>query len=162
STVYLQKASIADVLNAIDLATGVQTATLAAGGATYAAAAGATKSSIATTGVLALSTGTNSDLSITATGNALSVLGLTGNTGNASTTLGSVAAGGVIGGTLTSAATFSTASTPIADVSAQAVRANLVSQYNNILAQITTTAQDASFNGVNLLGGDTLKLTFND
>jgi flagellin len=35
-------------------------------------------------------------------------------------------------------------------------------QYNNILAQITTTAQDASFNGINLLGGDTLKLTFNE
>ena len=34
------------------------------------------------------------------------------------------------------------------------VRSNLVSQYNNILAQITTTSQDASFNGVNLLGGD--------
>jgi flagellin len=37
-----------------------------------------------------------------------------------------------------------------------------VNQYNNILNQITTTAQDASFNGVNLLGGDTLKLTFNE
>jgi flagellin len=32
--------------------------------------------------------------------------------------------------------------------------ANLVSQYNNIIHQITTTAQDASFNGVNLLAGD--------
>ena len=40
--------------------------------------------------------------------------------------------------------------------------ANLVTQYNNIMAQITTTAQDASFNGINLLGGDTLKLTFNE
>jgi len=28
--------------------------------------------------------------------------------------------------------------------------------------QINTTAQDASFNGVNLLNGDTLKLTFNE
>ena len=37
-----------------------------------------------------------------------------------------------------------------------------MTQYNNILDQITTTAQDASFNGVNLLGGDTLKLTFNE
>ncbi len=42
------------------------------------------------------------------------------------------------------------------------MRANLVSQYNGIMAQITTTAQDASFNGVNLLAGDTLKLTFNE
>jgi flagellin len=42
------------------------------------------------------------------------------------------------------------------------VRANLVSQYNNILDQITTTAQDSSFNGINLLNGDQLKLTFNE
>ncbi|WP_035655864.1 flagellin, partial [Bradyrhizobium sp. STM 3809] len=43
-----------------------------------------------------------------------------------------------------------------------AQRASLVSQYNNVLAQINTTAADASFNGVNLLNGDTLKLTFNE
>jgi len=79
----------------------------------------------------------------------------------ASSTLGS-AAGAVIGGTLTSALSFSTASAPVVDSAAQAVRSNLVSQYNNILAQITTTAQDASFNGVNLLSGDQLKLTFNE
>ena len=35
-------------------------------------------------------------------------------------------------------------------------------QYNNIIAQITTTAQDSSFNGINLLNGDTLKLIFNE
>src|SRR5262249_61625576 len=35
-------------------------------------------------------------------------------------------------------------------------------QYNNVLAQINTTAQDASFNGINLLNGDTLKLVFNE
>src|SRR6202035_3923418 len=77
-------------------------------------------------------------------------------------TLGSVASGGTIGGTVTTALAFSTASAPIADSSAQAVRSGLVSQYNNILAQITTTSQDASFNGVNLLAGDTLKLVFNE
>jgi len=53
-------------------------------------------------------------------------------------------------------------SSPVADANATATRNNLVTQYNNILNQITTTAQDASFNGVNLLGGDTLKLTFNE
>jgi flagellin-like hook-associated protein FlgL len=37
-----------------------------------------------------------------------------------------------------------------------------VTQYNNVLAQITTTAADSSFNGVNLLNGDTLKLVFNE
>ena len=37
-----------------------------------------------------------------------------------------------------------------------------MTQYNNVLTQITTTAQDASFNGINLLNGDTLKLVFNE
>jgi flagellin-like hook-associated protein FlgL len=58
--------------------------------------------------------------------------------------------------------TWSTATAPVADPQAQAVRSNLVTQYNGIMAQITTTAQDSSFNGINLLGGDTLKLTFNE
>jgi flagellin-like hook-associated protein FlgL len=51
---------------------------------------------------------------------------------------------------------------PLADANSQTTRSNLVSQYNNIIAQITTTAQDASFNGINLLFGDDLKLTFNE
>jgi flagellin len=80
----------------------------------------------------------------------------------ASSTLGSIASGGAIGGTLTGAVTFTTPSAPVVDVAAQSVRSNLVTQYNGIMAQITTTSQDASFNGVNLLGGDQLKLTFNE
>ncbi|MFG3597089.1 flagellin [Bradyrhizobium sp. RDI18] len=51
---------------------------------------------------------------------------------------------------------------PVLDPEAQLIRANLVSQYNNILDQITSTAQDASYNGINLLNGDQLKLTFNE
>ena len=35
-------------------------------------------------------------------------------------------------------------------------------QYNNIITQITTTSQDSSFNGINLLNGDDLKLTFDE
>ena len=55
-----------------------------------------------------------------------------------------------------------TAPAPVVDASAKLNRDNLVTQYNNIINQITTTAQDASFNGVNLLGGDQLKLTFHE
>ena len=237
STVYLQGGTIGDTLTAIDLATGVQTATNASGTATLAVASGQVASSIVA-GALQISTGTTADLSIIGTGNALSALGLTGNTGTgtsftagrtaaagslsgktltftsfnggtavnltfgdgsngtvktldqlnasllannlnatldsagkltisttndyASSTLGSAVAGGAIGGTLTSAITFTTATAPVVDASAQAVRSNLVSQFNGILSQITTTSQDASFNGVNLLGGDQLKLTFNE
>jgi flagellin len=80
----------------------------------------------------------------------------------ASSTLGSVVAGGAIGGTLTASLTFTTATAPIPDPVAQATRAGLVTQYNNVLAQINTTSQDSSFNGVNLLNGDQLKLVFNE
>ena len=59
-------------------------------------------------------------------------------------------------------ATVGTVAAAVADSASQATRANLVSQYNGIIAQITTTAQDSSFNGINLLNGDTLKLTFNE
>jgi len=51
---------------------------------------------------------------------------------------------------------------PTSDPVSQATRANLVAQYNQILTQITTTAQDSSFNGVNLLNGDSLKLVFDE
>ena len=64
------------------------------------------------------------------------------------------------------------ASTPVAitgtitaavqDAASQSQRASLVTQYNQVLQQIQTTAQDASFNGVNLLNGDQLKLVFNE
>src|SRR5689334_6451368 len=74
---------------------------------------------------------------------------------------------GAISGTAasTSGAAFNGVTAPaaaVADPNSQAQRAALVSQYNNVLAQINTTAQDSSFNGVNLLNGDTLKLVFNE
>src|SRR5262249_15030028 len=50
----------------------------------------------------------------------------------------------------------------VADLNAQASRASLVAQYNQVIRQINTTAQDSSFNGVNLLNGDSLKLVFNE
>ena len=48
------------------------------------------------------------------------------------------------------------------DANAQNTRATLISQYNAVIDQIKTTAQDSSFNGVNLLNGDQLKLVFNE
>jgi flagellin-like hook-associated protein FlgL len=76
----------------------------------------------------------------------------------ASKTVGAVTYTNTGGGTVT----FGAVNPPIADVNSQVTRANLVAQYNNIIAQITTTSQDASFNGINLLNGDDLKLTFNE
>src|SRR4029450_2621797 len=62
----------------------------------------------------------------------------------------------------TRAWTVGTVTAAVADVVSQATRANLVTQYNQIISQITTTAQDSSFNGINLLNGDSLKLVFNE
>jgi flagellin len=50
----------------------------------------------------------------------------------------------------------------VPDAVSQATRAGLVTQYNQIITQISTTAQDASFNGINLLNGDSLKLVFDE
>ncbi|TAH66314.1 MAG: DUF1522 domain-containing protein [Rhodopseudomonas palustris] len=236
STVFLQGGKIDDVLTAIDIASGAQTAPVSNGTATLAVSAGSEASKVLTGGQLQLSSGLAGDLNITGTGNALSALGLAGNQGTAtsfsvartataggitgktlsfeafnggsavnvtigdgtngtvksladlnsklaannmtasidttgkltisasndyaSSRIGSAESGGKIGGT--AAALFSTPTDPVADVNAQTTRANLVTQYNNIIEQIKTTAQDASFNGVNLLGGDTLKLVFNE
>jgi flagellin len=69
---------------------------------------------------------------------------------------------GAVGGTALAFTGVAAAAAPIADVASQTIRANLVSQYNNVIQQITTTSQDSSFNGINLLNGDDLKLTFNE
>ena len=121
--------------------------------------------------------------SITAFNNALSAAGLgltaslasdgsitlTSTNDNASQTLttGTTAAPNNIAISGSDTATLVTpaggvAGQPLADANSQATRASLVSQYNNIITQITTTSQDASFNGINLLNGDDLKLTFNE
>ena len=232
SSVYLNSGAgnVSDLLTAIDLATGVKTASNSAGGvATIAVATGATAATVSS-GQLVISTGTAADLSISASNAAL--LGSLGiGAGSATTSvartpstnsnlaIGTVLDVAAVGtgtatsitfgqnagqihdlnglntalaannlqatldasGTLTiqtsndnasqqiGALTGSTnlfagksASAPVVDPAAQAIRAGLVTQYNNILSQITTTAQDASFNGVNLLNGDSLKLVFNE
>jgi flagellin-like hook-associated protein FlgL len=73
---------------------------------------------------------------------------------------------GAIGGTAFTAAAGAfngvTVNAAVADPNSQATRADLVAQYNNVLQQINTTSQDSSFNGINLLDGDTLNLTFNE
>ena len=70
---------------------------------------------------------------------------------------------GAVGGTATAfGVRRPTAAAPVLDPNSQATRTNLVAQYNNVLQQINTTSQDSSFNGINLLNGDTLNLTFDE
>jgi flagellin len=63
------------------------------------------------------------------------------------------AAGGGAGGAVVPA---------VPDPVSQTARATLVAQYNQIIQQLTTTAQDASFNGINLLDGNSLKMIFDE
>jgi hypothetical protein len=72
--------------------------------------------------------------------------------------------GAITGSAATGSGVFTglTVAGPVADPDSLATRAGLVTQYNNVLQQINTTSQDSSFNGVNLLNGDTLNLTFDE
>ena len=60
---------------------------------------------------------------------------------------------GLAAGTTTPTSQVATAST---------TRSSLQTQYNNLLTQIDQLAGDSSYNGVNLLNGDNLKVTFNE
>jgi flagellin len=235
STVYIGAAgtptgSITDLENAIDIATGAQTATINTGTGVATLAAGTGAASSVTGGALHISTGTNADLSISSSNTSLlASLGI--GTGTATTTfprtqssnsalaLNSTLSIAAVGTGTATNVTFGTGANqisnlnelntalaannlqatvdangnltiitsnddasqtigavtsssnlfngkvsppPVVDPNAQATRAGLISQYNNILSQITTTAQDSSFNGINLLNGDTLKLVFNE
>ncbi|WP_240229696.1 flagellin [Devosia lacusdianchii] len=66
--------------------------------------------------------------------------------------------GGLNGGKITTGA----AATGTSDVGKNTVRGDLIKQFNDLRQQLDRTAEDASFNGINLLRGDALKLTFNE
>ena len=105
-------------------------------------------------------------VNLTASFNAAGTITFTSNNDAASQTITNTGAAPVVAGTVDisggAAITGLTVNAAVADPASQTIRSNLVSQYNNIITQITTTAQDASFNGINLLNGDDLKLTFNE
>jgi len=65
--------------------------------------------------------------------------------------------GGVSGTTNTLDGSASTDS-----VEGNDVRANLIKQFNELRDQLDKLSDDASFNGINLLRGDKLKITFNE
>ena len=69
-------------------------------------------------------------------------------------TLVGATAGGVVNGD-TGAANTTT-------IGGNVVRRNLVKQYNDLRDQLNKLADDASFNGINLLRGDKLRINFNE
>jgi flagellin len=103
--------------------------------------------------------GSNVTASLTTNGSAqnltLTVAGTTG-TQNSLTIAGT--AGAVLGGNITNGTTTGAANAITPDTT----RANLQTQYNNLLGQIDALAGDSSYNGVNLLNGDNLKVVFNE
>src|SRR4029453_9437795 len=105
---------------------------------------------------LTASLNTNGSIAFTSTNNAAS------QTITATGTFAAPPAGSSTSVDVSGRATFGAVTAAVADAVSQATRGNLVSQYNQIITQITTTAQDASFNGINLLNGDSLKLVFNE
>jgi flagellin len=132
-------------------------------GATFATGAGtATVSSLDQLNSVLASNNVQVIASVSATADTLTFTSTNDAASQTITTTGTAptAEGVDIKGTTT--ATAGTVTAAVADPASQAIRANLVSQYNGIIAQISTTAQDSSFNGINLLNGDTLKLTFNE
>jgi hypothetical protein len=162
--------SNANALAALGLGTGVNQATgslsaLSGKVLTIAATGGGTATNITfgtANGQISTLNGLNNALAannLQATIDTTGAITITTSNNAASSTIGTLA------GTATGAGlAFNglTVNGPVNDPNAQATRSGLVSQFNNILKQIDTTAQDSSFNGVNLLEADTLNLTFDE
>src|SRR3954463_11117029 len=166
---YSTKSSVTSGANAGGTAANLLGATLASGDVlTIAATGGGTASSI-TFGAGAGQVDTLTELNAALAANNLqaSIDDTTGKITITTTNDAASATVGALGGTAIGAGkAFLPASTTVvaavADAASQTIRANLVTQYNDVITQITTTAQDSSFNGINLLNGDDLKLTFNE
>ena len=92
---------------------------------------------------------------VTASDDGSGHLVLTGNTNTTAFTVSANAESLALG--LTTSATVNNAVAPVS-----ATRTTLQGNYNNILTQINQLAGDASYNGINLLAGDTLQVLFNE
>ena len=92
---------------------------------------------------------------VTASDDGSGHLVLTGNTNTTAFTVVANAEFAALG--VTTSATVNNAVAPVS-----ATRTTLQGNYNNILTQIDQLAGDASYNGINLLAGDTLKVLFNE
>ena len=92
---------------------------------------------------------------VTASDDGSGHLVLTGNTNTTAFTVVANAESAALG--VSTSATVNNAVAPVS-----ATRTTLQGNYNNILTQIDQLAGDSSYNGVNLLNGDNLKVLFNE
>jgi len=68
----------------------------------------------------------------------------------------------LVGATAAGVINGDTGAANTATIGGNVVRRNLVKQYNDLRDQLNKLADDASFNGINLLRGDKLKINFNE
>lgn len=68
----------------------------------------------------------------------------------------------IVGSTTSGVVNGGTGSANTSTVDGNDVRKNLVKQFNDLRDQLDKLSGDASFNGINLLRGDKLKITFNE
>jgi flagellin-like hook-associated protein FlgL len=168
-TGYSTKSSVTSGANAGGTAANLLGATLIQGDILNIASTGGGTASVITFGTGAAEVDTLTELNAALAANNLqaSVDDTTGKITITTTNDAASATVGALTGTAIGAGkAFLPASTTVvakvADAASQTIRSSLVKQYNDVITQITTTAQDASFNGINLLNGDNLKLTFNE
>ena len=132
-------------------------------GATFASGTGtATVATLDQLNSVLASNGVQVTASVSTTADTLTFTSTNDAASQTITTAGTAPTGAGVDIKGTTTATAGTVTAAVADPASQAIRASLVGQYNNIITQISTTAQDSSFNGINLLFGDNLKLTFDE
>jgi flagellin len=132
-------------------------------GATFATGSGtATVATLDQLNSVLVANGITVNASVSSTADTLTFTSTNDAASQTITTSGTAPTGAGVDIKGTTTATAGTVNAAVADAVSQATRASLVAQYNQIITQITTTAQDASFNGVNLLNGDSLKLVFDE
>jgi flagellin-like hook-associated protein FlgL len=166
---YTTKSSVTSGANAGGTAANLLGATLAQGDVLSIASTGGGTASTITFGTGAAEVNTLTELNAALAANNLQAsvddttgkITITTTNDAASATVGALTGTAIGAGKAFLPASVTTVAA-VADSASQTIRSSLVKQYNDIITQITTTSQDASFNGINLLNGDDLKLTFNE
>jgi flagellin len=125
------------------------------GGSSYTIAVAATDTAATIISHVNATSGLGSAGAITATTDSSGHLQLAANPTNSFTVTASTTSAGV-GLTVDASTNFAATST------ANASRTTLQSNYNALLSQIDQLAGDSSYNGVNLLNGNNLKVVFNE
>jgi flagellin len=128
------------------------------GGAAQTLTFGTGKGQISTFAEFSAALGTLSGLTANLSGTTLNIQ-VPSNTVQTSLSVGGSSNAAIAVALGLSTSTQTGAASPTQD---NATRTNLQSDYNNILLQIDNLVKDSSYNGINLLYGDDLKLIFNE